>query len=81
MLRVGQTGGQKACAREIATRQMAVAATAANEGFEDDQDAVAKEVFSTYMCRSVPYGKAHPGDAAEASSLRCVLLLAVLLHY
>lgn len=33
-------------------------------------DAVSKQVFTAYACRSIGRGKPHPGDIAEASSLR-----------
>ena len=40
-------------------------------GDESVSEALSKDVFSTYVCRSLQRGVPHPGDIAEASGLRC----------
>ena len=37
---------------------------------EAASEGVSKQVFTTYLCRTVDRGIAHPGDIAEAASLR-----------
>jgi hypothetical protein len=37
---------------------------------EAASEGVSKQVFTTYACRTVDRGIAHPGDIAEAASLR-----------
>lgn len=39
-------------------------------GDESVSEALSKDVFSTYVCRSLQRGIPHPGDIAEASGLR-----------
>ena len=45
---------------------------AADQGGGDESvsEALSKDVFSTYVCRSLQRGIQHPGDIAEASGLR-----------
>lgn len=57
----------------------AAATVAADEDLDESAEAVTKEVFKPYQCRcssivakgAVP----HAGDIAEASSLRCVVVV------
>jgi hypothetical protein len=41
---------------------------------------VTKEIFTSYVCKSIDRGKPHPGDIAEASSLRCQTLWVLCSH-
>jgi hypothetical protein len=47
-------------------------------GDESVSEALSKDVFSTYTCRSLNCGIPHPGDIAEASGLRCDLNMMLL---
>jgi hypothetical protein len=41
---------------------------------ETVSESVSKQVFATYVCKSVQHGQPHPGDIAESSSLAAVPL-------
>ncbi|KAK9915021.1 hypothetical protein WJX75_003704 [Coccomyxa subellipsoidea] len=43
-------------------------------GDESVSEALSKEVFSTYVCRTIDRGIPHPGDIAEAASLSSIPL-------
>lgn len=49
--------------------------SAGDQAGEDESvsEALSKDVFSTYVCRSLQRGIPHPGDIAEASGLRYII--------
>jgi hypothetical protein len=57
-------------AKATASADAMAAAAGGEELHESVSESVSKEVFSSYVCRSIDRGREHPGDISEAASLR-----------